>query len=979
MAEGNDKGCVCVTGGTGFLASRLIMKLLQQGYAVNATVRSHPGGSPKDASFLTSLEGAPGRLRIFVADLDNPESFSPAIEGCVGVFHVAQPMPDLDDPEDDDEAKYREAVRGAVRIFELCVKAGTVKRVVYTSSESAMVFNGEGAEVVDESCWSDVEYIRSSISREKAYSICKTMIEKAGFEFAHKSGLDLVTVIPPYIHGPFITPQCPYSVRLSMAWIFGDNDPIIEYQSVIPFVHVDDLASAHIFVFEHPNAEGRVSKEKGFKYPKESSKKLLDAGFQFKYGLEDMFDGAIECCKQRVTFYQHPVIEKGKGPSSSKSPKAPWADLFRKSEETVDAAFNLSFCPLVNGTAVLEESEIWIPQNTWKFGLLRCFARRFPGLDGIDALVKSWKGEIEGNVVDCSNSFEIQGGVGFGEIEGTDANCSSSLGSPPLEPDGMKEVVNVSLVCEDPVTSNGNEPTPLDRKPVVDDDALMESIPRGISSTTIPMDASLLNNAIIPQSLGNVDNLHFTEPARPDSRSSLGMDIVPFNSSVVVSGDCWATAGGCSRWETVDSSSFPSLCPFAFDKEIMVLYLKANKASREFAAFQLEANRVCKKFAEYKRSSSPAEKNGGVIPTTYFTKDFVECCNALNLADAPCIGNFFTWTNGRVKAKLDRVMLDANYREAVNRPFKFFNMWLAHPSFPQILGDAWRTVIRAMNEDRQKLQLLRKQACFYAEVECQFFSQKLKLKNGDKGTKIFHDVVKKSNRDRSISCILNQNGQPTSSLAQVGDLFVDFFKDLLGSSRNRMLSRADFLSNGPLISSSQHAVLTKEVSNQEIKDALFDVDDKKSPGPDGYSAAFFKKNWEVIGEDLTDAVHEFFQSGQLLKHINYTVIALIPKTQQANVVGDFWPISCCNVIYKVISKVLAERLSNVLPSLIDRAQAAFIGGRSMSDNIFLAQELIRCYARKRISPRLDPPFEGPDDAAVAFEFLDGISMFSSRI
>ncbi|XP_019152203.1 PREDICTED: vestitone reductase-like [Ipomoea nil] len=329
MAEGNDKGCVCVTGGTGFLASRLIVKLLQQGYAVNATVRSHPGGNPKDTSFLTNLEGAPERLRIFVADLDNPESFSPAIEGCVGVFHVAQPMPESPE-DDDDEAKYREAVSGAVRILELCVKAGTVKRVVYTSSDSAMVFNDEGAEVVDERWWSDVEYIRSSVSREKVYSICKTMIEKAAFEFAHKSGLDLVTVIPPYIHGPFITPQCPYSVRLSMAWIFGDNDPMIEYQSVIPFVHVDDLASAHIFVFEHPNAEGRytccavnttvgelsaflstryshkyniplikVSKEKGFKYPKESSKKLLDAGFKFKYGLEDMFDGAIECCKQR--------------------------------------------------------------------------------------------------------------------------------------------------------------------------------------------------------------------------------------------------------------------------------------------------------------------------------------------------------------------------------------------------------------------------------------------------------------------------------------------------------------------------------------------------------------------------------------------------------------------------------------------------------------------------------------------------------
>nr|GLL25442.1 hypothetical protein D5086_0000250420 [Ipomoea trifida] len=219
-------------------------------------------------------------------------------------------------------------------------------------------------------------------------------------------------------------------------------------------------------------------------------------------------------------------------------------------------------------------------------------------------------GETEGNVVDCPNSFEIQGGVGLGETEGTEADCPSSLRFPPLEPDEIKEVINVSPVGEDPVTSNGNEPTPLDRKPVVNDDALMGSIPRGISSTKIPMDASLLHNAIIPQSVGNVDNLHFTKPARPDSGSSLGMEIVPFNSSVVVSGDCWATTGGCSRWEAVDdslpiySSSFPSLGPFAFDKEIMVLHLKTNKASREFAAFQLEANRVCKKFVEYKRSSS---------------------------------------------------------------------------------------------------------------------------------------------------------------------------------------------------------------------------------------------------------------------------------------------------------------------------------------------------------------------------------------
>nr|GMC86851.1 Vestitone reductase [Ipomoea batatas] len=659
MAEGNEKGCVCVTGGTGFLASRLIMKLLQQGYAVNATVRSHPGGSPKDASFLTSLEGAPERLRIFVADLDNPETFSPAIEGCVGVFHVAQPMPDLEDPEDDDEAKYGEAVRGAVRIFELCVEAGTVKRVVYTSSESAMVFNGEGAEVVDESCWSDVEYIRSSISREKAYSICKTMIEKAGFEFAHKSGLDLVTVIPPYIHGPFITPQCPYSVRLSMAWIFGDNDPIIEYQSVIPFVHVDDLASAHIFVFEHPNAEGSFAPppcpiltchvatlgndDRGsdlessglkrsrrfpgldgidvlvkswkvkcrsnpqsngfvlFRFQSEEDRcSVISSGSYFLYGKRLFFDSLPENFKLEssdfcmvptwVRFTDLPA--KCWKPATFSKIASCLGNLIsmdkvtkignKKDYARILVEIDSSIPPHVSVIDLLPNGETFhhaVSYEVYPRFFMHCksvkhYKEQCPKLEPLPGfgdrraprqIENCKRGETEGNVVDCPNSFEIQGGVGLGEIEGTKADCPSSLGYPSLEPDGMKEVVNVSLVGEDPVTSNGNEPTPLDRKPVVDDDALMESIPRGISSTTIPMDTSLFHDAIIPQSVGNVDNLHFTKPARPDSGSNIGMEIVPFNSSVVVSGDCWATAGGCSRWEAVDdslpiySSSFPSL------------------------------------------------------------------------------------------------------------------------------------------------------------------------------------------------------------------------------------------------------------------------------------------------------------------------------------------------------------------------------------------------------------------------------------
>ena len=96
---------------------------------------------------------------------------------------------------------------------------------------------------------------------------------------------------------------------------------------------------------------------------------------------------------------------------------------------------------------------------------------------------------------------------------------------------------------------------------------------------------------------------------------------------------------------------------------------------------------------------------------------------------------------------------------------------------------------------------------------------------------------------------------------------------------------------------------------------------------------------------------EFFSSGQILRQINHSVLALIPKSKEADRVEDFRPIACCNVIYKVISKIIAIRLAPTLSNIVDPAQSAFIQNRSMIDNIFLLQELLRQYGRKRASPR----------------------------
>ncbi|KAL1201013.1 hypothetical protein V5N11_017877 [Cardamine amara subsp. amara] len=126
---------------------------------------------------------------------------------------------------------------------------------------------------------------------------------------------------------------------------------------------------------------------------------------------------------------------------------------------------------------------------------------------------------------------------------------------------------------------------------------------------------------------------------------------------------------------------------------------------------------------------------------------------------------------------------------------------------------------------------------------------------------------------------------------------------------------------------------------------------EKSPGPDGYTVEFFKGAWSVIGKDLTIAVQSFFMFGFLPKGINTTILALIPKKTDASEMKDYRPISCCNVLYKIISKILANRLKTILPSFIAPNQSAFIKDRLLMENLLLATELVKDYHKEGVSSR----------------------------
>lgn len=125
----------------------------------------------------------------------------------------------------------------------------------------------------------------------------------------------------------------------------------------------------------------------------------------------------------------------------------------------------------------------------------------------------------------------------------------------------------------------------------------------------------------------------------------------------------------------------------------------------------------------------------------------------------------------------------------------------------------------------------------------------------------------------------------------------------------------------------------------------------KAPGIDGFNAHFFKRSWHIIGKEVVAAVQQFFVDGYLPTELNVALVTLLPKCDNADRIKNFRPISCCSVLYKIISKILANRLKEVLGSIIGKAQSAFVPGRLIFDNILLSHELIKGYQRKNISPR----------------------------
>ncbi|KAH0762847.1 hypothetical protein KY290_018920 [Solanum tuberosum] len=235
---------VCVTGAGGFIASWLVKLLLEKGYTVRGTVRNPD--DPKNGH-LKELEGAKERLILLRADLLDYQSLREAIYGCDGVFHTASPV------TDDPEQMVEPAVIGTKNVITAASEA-KVGRVVFTSSIGTVYMDPNRApdRVVDETCWSDLDFCKNT---KNWYCYGKTVAEKTAWDEAREKGVDLVVINPVLVLGPLLQPTVNASVLHILKYLTGSAKTYAN--SIQAYVHVKDVALAHILLYEAPCASGR--------------------------------------------------------------------------------------------------------------------------------------------------------------------------------------------------------------------------------------------------------------------------------------------------------------------------------------------------------------------------------------------------------------------------------------------------------------------------------------------------------------------------------------------------------------------------------------------------------------------------------------------------------------------------------------------------------------------------------------------------
>ncbi|KAH1121280.1 hypothetical protein J1N35_004440 [Gossypium stocksii] len=218
------------------------------------------------------------------------------------------------------------------------------------------------------------------------------------------------------------------------------------------------------------------------------------------------------------------------------------------------------------------------------------------------------------------------------------------------------------------------------------------------------------------------------------------------------------------------------------------------------------------------------------------------------------------------------------------------------------------------------------------------------LKLGDRNTSYFYRRTIQRRKFNKITALRDADGDWVFDPDMLKSEVVNFFQNLYGEDPSQLenLPHSVF----PSLSSEDVNFLGRNVTNKEIKAALFDMAPFKTLGSDGFQAGFFQNQWDNVGGTICEWVKNVFGGDNIDPGFNNTLIVLIPTVQNPKNFSQFRPISLCSVL-KLVMKVIANRFKSIFLKIIGQEQAGFIASRSIIDNVIIAQEVLHSKRTKK--------------------------------
>ncbi|GJX32954.1 RNA-directed DNA polymerase, eukaryota, partial [Tanacetum coccineum] len=358
-------------------------------------------------------------------------------------------------------------------------------------------------------------------------------------------------------------------------------------------------------------------------------------------------------------------------------------------------------------------------------------------------------------------------------------------------------------------------------------------------------------------------------------------------------------------------------------------------------------------------------------------------------------------------------------------PFRVYHSWFSLQGFDQMVSETWNNIDLDDNNKmvrfKKKLQILKKEIrswvndckknqsgrlvdlrsklCHIDKVidqggvnddilltrldllkklhdikssDARDYMQKAKIQwaiEGDENSNFFHGIINRKRANLAIKGVM-VDGEWVDDPCRVKEEFrLHFANRFRAPAANRCKLNYTFPNR---LSSDQLDMLESPISRDEVRNAVWGCGENKSPGPDGFTFEFFRKFWDTLGSDFCAAVEWFFDHSSFSRGCNSSFIALIPKNHDPKFVNDYRPISLIGSLYKVVTKILATRLSSIISGLISDVQTAFLPNRQILDGPFIINELLSwCKHKKQQAMVFKVDFAKAYDS-IRWDFLEDV-------